>query len=148
MGPRHRGRELAFQVLFQVDQTGDGVNAVIARFEGMKRANPEAAAFAEDLAVNAHHEREALDALIVEAIEHWKLERLLSVDRVLLRLGAFELSRRPAVPLEVVLDEMITLARAYGSEESPAFVNGVLDRLARRLRPGSTAAAPSADREP
>lgn len=135
MGPRRRGRELAFQILFQVDQSGDKVNAVMARFEDLGRAKPEAAAFAEALAVGACREAEKIDAWIREAATHWKLERLLSVDRALLRLGACELALHPETPAEVVLDECIELAKAYGSEESPDFVNGVLDALKRRLRP-------------
>lgn len=135
MGVRHRGRELAFQILFQTDQTGDKVNAVIARFQDMRHANADAAAFAEDLAVGAFKAIEEIDGLIRSAAQNWKLERLLSVDRALLRLGVYELSKRPEIPAEVTLDECIELAKTYGSDESAAFVNGVLDTLARQLRP-------------
>jgi N utilization substance protein B len=137
MGVRHRGRELAFQILFQTDQTGDKVNAVIARFTDMRHANADSAAFAEDLAVGAFKAIDAIDTLIRSAAQNWKLERLLSVDRALLRLGVYELSRRPEIPAEVTLDECIELAKIYGSDESAAFVNGVLDTLARQLRPDS-----------
>jgi N utilization substance protein B len=137
MGVRHRGRELAFQILFQCDQTGDKVNAVIARFQEMSRANADAAAFAEDLATGAFGSMNAIDALVRAAADNWKLERLLSVDRALLRLGGYELAQRLDTPKEVVLDECINLAKTYGSEESASFVNGVLDRLARQLRPAS-----------
>jgi len=140
MGVRHRGRELAFQILFQADQTGDKVNAVIARFQDMKHANADAASFAEDLAVGAYGELKAIDAQVSAAADNWKLERLLSVDRALLRLGVFELAHRPATPKEVVLDECIDLAKTYGGEDSAPFVNGVLDRLARQLRPGEAPA--------
>lgn len=136
MGVRHRGRELAFQILFQCDQTGDKVNAVIARFQELKRANAEAAAFAEDLAVGAFSQQGDLDVLVRAKADNWKLERLLSVDRAVLRLAAYELSQRPDVPMEVALNEAIEIAKRYGSDESPAFVNGVLDRLAAQLRPG------------
>jgi N utilization substance protein B len=135
MGVRHRGRELAFQILFQTDQTGDKVNAVIARFQEMKRANADAAEFADALAVGAFGELKSIDALITAAADNWKLDRLLSVDRALLRLGVFELAHRADIPMEVVLDECIDLAKTYGSDESPSFVNGVLDRLGRQLRP-------------
>jgi transcription antitermination protein NusB len=135
VGVRHRGRELAFQILFQTDQTGDKVNAVIARFQDLKHANAEAAAFAESLAVGAFGCMELIDPQVSAAADHWKLTRLLSVDRALLRLGAYELSRRPDTPTEVILDECIDLAKTYGGEDSASFVNGVLDRLARQLRP-------------
>ncbi len=136
MGPRHRGRELAFQVLFQIDLTGDKVNMVMERFEGLKVAQPEAAAFARRLAQGAFAALPEIDGILAGTVENWKPSRLLSVDRAVLRLGAHELAHEPDVPLEVVLDECIELARLYGSDESPAFVNGVLDRLAAKLRPG------------
>jgi N utilization substance protein B len=146
MGQRHRGRELAFQLLFQTDLTGDRINAVVARFQDLKKANAEAAALAEDLAVGAFQAQANTDALIRAAAKNWKLERLLSVDRALLRLGVFELGQRPDTPTEVVLDECIELAKDYGSDESAAFVNGVLDTLARQLRrrPGEDADLPVA----
>jgi N utilization substance protein B len=136
MGVRHRGRELAFQILFQCDQTGDKVNAVVARFQELGRANKDAAEMAEALAVAAFKQLETTDAQIRGAAQHWKLERLLSVDRAILRLAAYELAERPETPLEVVLDEAIELAKKFGSDDSPAFVNGVLDSLAKDLRPG------------
>ena len=137
MGIRHRGRELAFQLLFQTDLTGDRINAVVARFQDLRKANRDAAELAEDLAVGAYTQLELTDGLIRGAARNWKLERLLSVDRALLRLGVFELAQRPDTPTEVILDECIELAKDYGSDESSAFVNGVLDSLARQLRPGS-----------
>ena len=140
MGVRHRGRELAFQILFQTDQTGDKVNAVIARFQDMKHVNAEAAGFAESLAVGAFGALASIDARISAAADHWKLGRLLSVDRALLRLGTFELDQRRETPKEVVLDECIALAKTYGGEDSAAFVNGVLDKLARELRPSDPTA--------
>jgi N utilization substance protein B len=142
MGVRHRGRELAFQILFQCDQTGDKVNAVVARFQELGRANKDAAEMAEELAVAAFKHLESTDAQIRGAAQHWKLERLLSVDRAILRLAAYELAERPETPLEVVLDEAIELAKKFGSDDSPAFVNGVLDSLAKDLRPEQGKAKP------
>lgn len=127
---RTRGRELAFQILFQCDQTGDKVNAVIARFQDLKHANAEVSAFAEALAVGAYKDQAAADELLGTAAKNWKLSRLLSVDRAILRLAAYELALTQETPTEVVLDEAIELAKRYGSDESAAFVNGVLDHLA------------------
>lgn len=143
MGVRHRGRELAFQILFQTDQTGDKVNAVIARFQDLKHANAEVAGFAETLAVGAFGSLPLIDPLVSSAADNWKLERLLSVDRALLRLGVYELSQTPETPTEVILDECIDLAKTYGGEDSAPFVNGVLDRLARQLRPAGKGKAPA-----
>lgn len=131
---RTRGRELAFQILFQCDQTGDKVNAVIARFQDLKHANAEVSAFAEALAVGAFKDLAEADALLEKAAKNWKLSRLLSVDRAILRLSAYELAKTKDTPTEVVLDEAIELAKRYGSDESAAFVNGVLDHLAAVAR--------------
>lgn len=136
MTVRHRGRELAFQILFQCDQTGDKVNLVVSRFQELGRANAESSEMAQDLAIAAFKQQDELDKMIRKAAEHWKLERLLSVDRAVLRLAVYELAERPETPMEVILDEAIELAKKFGSDDSPSFVNGVLDRLARQLRKG------------
>jgi N utilization substance protein B len=134
MSRRQRGRELAFQLLFQTDQTGDKINAVVARFTDLRTANADAAAFAESLAVGAFKKQEELDQQISAVAQNWKLSRLLSVDRAVLRLSAYELFHT-LTPTEVVLDEGIELAKHFGSDESGAFVNGVLDKLSAVARP-------------
>ena len=75
------------------------------------------------------------DARIQAASTNWRLERMTRVDRNLLRLGAWELEHRPDIPRAVILDEAVQLAKRYGTEESGAFVNGVLDRIADQCRP-------------
>lgn len=76
-------------------------------------------------------QRGDLDQRISDAAENWRVSRMSTVDRNVLRLGTFELMHEPESPARVVLDEAITLARRYGSADSPSFVNGVLDRLLR-----------------
>ena len=78
---------------------------------------------------------EEVDDRIRRAAEHWELERLAATDRSVLRIAIAELIGRPGTPVRVVLDEAIEIARRYGGEESGRFVNGVLDRAARALRP-------------
>lgn len=75
-----------------------------------------------------------IDEVLGETSERWRIERMALVDRNVLRLAAFELSERPDTPRGVVLAEAVRLARRYGSERSPGFVNGVAEALARRLR--------------
>jgi len=74
--------------------------------------------------------RARIDELIAAATEHWKMPRLSRVDLNVLRLATFELLARPEIPAAVTLNEAIEIARRYGSEDSPAFVNGVLDHIA------------------
>jgi N utilization substance protein B len=77
-----------------------------------------------------------IDAKISAAAENWRLARMATVDRNILRLGAFELLFMQDTPAAVAFDEAIELARRYGSADSSAFVNGVLDRLRREANPG------------
>jgi N utilization substance protein B len=128
---RRRSREVALQVLYAVDlaRTGDAgaaFDAVASRFE-----LPEGArAFAKELVTGVAAHREELDARLAGVSRRWRIERMAAVDRNVLRLAAYEILHG-GTPAEVAIDEAVELARRFGSEPSPAFVNGVLDALAR-----------------
>lgn len=77
-----------------------------------------------------------LDVALKQSVTNWRLERLTPVDRNILRVGAFELLHRADVPLEVIIDEAVELAKTYGTENSSSFVNGVLDHFANHRRGG------------
>src|SRR5262249_35840844 len=77
--------------------------------------------------VKAH--REEIDPKLIAAAENWRLERMTTVDRNVLRLGAFEVLHDPETPAPVAVNEAIELGRGYGSGDSPPFVNGILDRI-------------------
>jgi N utilization substance protein B len=81
--------------------------------------------------VSAHQEE--LDSLIARYSEHWRLERMVAVDRSLLRLSTYELLYQPEIPPKVVLNEAVELAKRYGTEESGAFVNAILDRIRQAM---------------
>ena len=137
-GPsRRKARELAFRVVYQADLLGDPVTDAWARAraEDEEELGDDPRELIDDI-VGAVAKRGAeIDALLVEAAEHWELDRLAATDRAVLRSAVAELLARPGVPVRVVLDEAITIARKFGSGESGGFVNGVLDKVARRLRP-------------
>jgi N utilization substance protein B len=135
MGRRTKARECAFQLLYQWEITGDPMEVVLEGFWRMRSGTPQMRAMAERLAVGARHRVPELDASIAEAAIHWRLDRIAPVDRTILRLGAFELLAEPGTPAAVVLDEAIELAKRFGEEDSPSFVNGVLDAIRRRARP-------------
>ena len=126
MGARREGRELALQALYQLDLTGEGLPVFWTHFD----AREEVQAFARELVDGVRAQQERIDALIAESTEHWRLPRLSRVDLSLLRLGVFELLARPEIPASVTINEAIEIARRFGSEESAAFVNGVLDHIA------------------
>ena len=99
-------------------------------------AEPAMAEFARTLVRGVAARRKEIDALITEASENWRLDRMPVVDRNVLRMAVQELIATPDVPPGVVLNEAIELAKEFGTEASPAFVNGVLDRVAARVAAG------------
>lgn len=134
--PRRRARELAFRVLYQADLMGDPVTDAWSRARAEEEElEDDLRELVEDIIGAVARQGAEIDALLTEAAEHWELDRLAATDRAVLRSAIAELLARPGVPVRVVLDEAITLAKRFGSEESGRFVNGVLDRVARRLRP-------------
>jgi len=131
MGPRREARELALQALYQLDvASGDDPARDLTLFWSHFDAAPDVQAFARELVdgVREHHER--IDALLADSVEHWRLSRLSRVDLNLLRLATYELLDRRDIPASVAIDEAIEIARRFGSEDSAAFVNGVLDHVA------------------
>jgi transcription antitermination protein NusB len=134
VGRRTKARECAFQILYQWQVTGERIEAVVASFWKVRSATPGARALAERLARGAQGKAEALDAEIAQAATNWRLERIAPIDRTILRLGAYELGDEPATPAAVVIDEAVELAKRFGDEGSPAFVNGLLDAIRKKLR--------------
>jgi len=132
MGARRKGRELAVQALYQTDAHTDRAEDALRLLWQQAGVGDRAKAFAEELVDGVLARREEIDGLITAATQHWKFERLASVDLNVLRLATFELLAKNA-PTGVVLDEAIEIARRFGSSDSATFVNGVLDQIAERL---------------
>lgn len=129
---RSRAREVVLQLLFQWDQNPAPVpRAAVERFAGERLlGDPELVAYALALFDGVVAHKDEIDAKLAAAATNWRLSRMMPVDRNVLRLGAYELLFDPEPqPLEVVINEAVELSRRFGSEDSPAFVNGVLDRL-------------------
>jgi len=93
----------------------------------------EMKAFAEDRMRGVFHEQQSLDAELEPFLQHWSLYRLGVVERTVLRLGAWELSRRPDIPAPIVINEAVDLAKFFSETQSGKFVNGVLDRFAKSV---------------
>jgi transcription antitermination protein NusB len=131
MGSRTKARECALQALYQLDTSGGSASDVLAGlWAHFEPVDDDTKAFAEQLVRGAQREQATIDELIQRTSTHWKLERMARVDRNILRLAVFEILKRGDVPLKVTLNEAIELSKKYGSEESSAFVNGILDRIA------------------
>ncbi len=139
MGSRTKARECALQALYQLDLGGgdarEAVRGVLSHFE---EADPSTERFADELVRGVQSERAQIDEIIQTSSTHWKLDRMARVDRNILRLAVYEILRRADVPVRVTLNEAIELGKKYGSEESSAFVNGVLDRIAHLQIPNAT----------
>jgi N utilization substance protein B len=133
MGARTSGREAALQMLFALEASGDSIERVLTHYWRETPGDPEGRDYAEVIARGVADELAQVDEAIRKASTNWRLERMARVDRNVLRLGAWELLRSRAVPRAVILDEAVELAKRFGSEESSAFVNGVLDRVAANL---------------
>jgi transcription antitermination protein NusB len=139
MTRRSRAREVALQLLFQKDQNPKAISReAIERFARDRlRSDRGAAEFCLAIYDAVDAKREEIDKIIAATAENWKIHRMLPVDRNLLRIGTYEM-RFAAEPLPpaIAIDEVIELARRFGSADSPAFVNGVLDRIAKRAPDG------------
>jgi transcription antitermination protein NusB len=133
MGLRHSGRELALKALYQIDTRGEVSNEDLALFF-QSFAAERTDAFALRLVDGAWREREPIDGILGDALEHWSIPRLSRVDHNILRIAVYELLRMHDIPARVTIDEAIELAKTYGDQNSRRFVNGVLDQVAERLK--------------
>ena len=133
MGVRRKGRELALQILYQMDAQGDFRPEQIESFTANFQAVSRPLDFAQGLVWGMCERLGEIDAYITRASEHFKMSRMPVVDRNLLRLAVYELIYGRGLNPGIVLNEAVEIAKKYGSEDTPAFVNGVLDRILRMV---------------
>lgn len=134
MGTRRKSRELALQMLFQLDMAGQNTDEVRRTFWAERtNVGDDVRGFADDLFRVAHDRAEEIDKLIERHAEHWRMERMATVDRNILRGGVAEFLAYPATPKAVIINEAIEIARKFSSPDSVGFINGVLDGVAREL---------------
>ena len=129
MAQRSRAREVALQLLFQRDFNVDVARPVVEQFVQDRLGKPALVPFCLGLYDGVLGNAADIDRRLQDAARNWRLPRMAAVDRNVLRLGAYEVLFATDTPRAVALDEAIELARRYGAKDSPAFVNGVLDRL-------------------
>ena len=133
--PRHQAREAALQILYFSQLAGVPPDEAADAFftEHQQDATPATRAAARELAVAPMADAAPLDALIQQHSTHWRLERLALIDRLILRMAAWELQHAPDPAPAIVLDEAIELARTFSTDDSVRFVNGVLDAIRKTL---------------
>ena len=132
-GARTGSREAALKILFGLEATGADVEEALVLHWREFGGEMESRAYADEIVRGVMRDVEGVDEIIRTVSEHWRLERMTRVDRNLLRLGTWELREKGDVPRAVILDEAVELAKRFGSDESSAFVNGVLNQIAERL---------------
>jgi transcription antitermination protein NusB len=133
MTKRSRAREVALQLLFQRDHNPNVDRQTLERFVHARMRDASQRPFCLSLYDGVVAHLAEIDERLAAAAENWRLPRMATVDRNVLRLGAYELLFTPETPSAVALDEAIELARRYGSADSPSFVNGVLDKIRQAL---------------
>ena len=135
MGVRRKSREYALQMLFQWDITHDPIDKIIATFweSAETPETSEVIEFANALATGTIEHVEKIDVLLQRHAEHWRLDRMAGVDRNLLRLAAFEFLDDAKIPKAVIINEAIEIARRFSTQESPQFINGILDSVRREV---------------
>jgi N utilization substance protein B len=129
-GARHQARELALKTLFQLESSDDDVEAVLDYHAVEDDAPPTAVQFARGLVRGVLENRDRLDGMIAETSEHWRLDQMAKVERVILRIAIYELAIARKVPEKAAINEAIELAKTFSGDEAGRFVNGILGRVA------------------
>ncbi len=134
MGTRRKSRELALQMLFQSDMARQDQEQVEKTFwEEREDLDDNVKGFAQDLFRVAMEKREDIDKLIEKHTQHWRMDRMATVDRNILRAGVAEFLGFPKTPRPVIINEALEIARRFSTPESVQFINGVLDSVAKDL---------------
>jgi len=144
---RRNAREYALQFLYQIDFLEVGASehalreAIGTFWAGVTEKDGDVRAFTEDLIFGTIGNLTPIDREIQRAADKWDLGRMASVDRTILRVGAYELLYRPDIPGAVSINEAIEIAKKYSTADSASFINGLLDRIAREVRSGEKKSA-------
>lgn len=131
VGKRHHARELALKVLFQLEGTQDEAEEVLRYHAAESGASDDVTNFARQLVNGVLDNREKLDSILSEASEHWKLDQMAKVDRIILRIAVYEIAIDRKVPTKAAINESIELAKTFSGDEAGRFVNGILGRVAQ-----------------
>ncbi|MEY4395071.1 MAG: transcription antitermination factor NusB [Gemmataceae bacterium] len=132
---RTKAREVALQLLYRSDLNPKLSEKQVREFIDARLLDLKSREFAKLLYTSTKELQPQLDETLAKSTDNWKLPRMAAVDRNLLRLGAYELAHQKETPVEVILNESIELARRFGTSDSPAFINGILDKVRQTERP-------------
>ncbi|HIG11159.1 MAG: transcription antitermination factor NusB [bacterium] len=141
MKKRTRARELALQFLYQADLIKSGPNQIDDFLREEERV-AETRRFAQRLIVGTLEKKEEIDAVIQAVAQNWTIARMAVVDRNVLRLATHELLHCPDIPPKVAVNEAIEMGKRFSTQNSGAFINGILDRIMNRQKEAAKATEP------
>jgi transcription antitermination factor NusB len=126
---RSKARESALQILYQIDVTGDPVDAVLNQYWHTRNRNPEVVDFANEIVKSTTEHLSEIDAIISQHSENWEISKMPIIDRNILRFAIYEILYMDDIPPRVTIDEAIDLANNFGTPNSGKFINGILDKI-------------------
>ncbi len=129
MGLRRRSREIALHALYMVDLAPMPPKKAFSWVRHDSKKEDPAEEYAWELFEGTLGEMTSLDKAISNVSKNWKIERMAAADRNILRMAAYEILHHPETPVKVIINEAIEIARKYSTEESTAFINGILDKI-------------------
>ena len=136
MKKRTKARELALQILYQINVTGDNVHISLNNFWRKHRAPPQIKEFAVELVTGTVTNLCKIDQTISKCTENWQIKRMAVVERNVLRMACYELLFMEDIPPKVSINEAINIAKKFATPQSGKFVNGVLDKIKQTKAPG------------
>jgi N utilization substance protein B len=137
MGARRKARELALQMLFQRDISGNQPEQIIDTFEELQKSKPNTREFATKIFRGTVAHVDQIDGMIQNQAENWRLTRMAAVDRNIIRMSVYEFLHETDTPKLVIIDEAIEIAKKYGTQKSGQFINGILDGILKRYNLGA-----------
>lgn len=137
MGARRKARELALQMLFQHDMSGNEPDMIITTFDDLQKSKSNTREFAVKIFRGTVDHLSELDDMIQAQAENWRLSRMAVVDRNIIRMSVYEFLHETDTPKLVIIDEAIEIAKKFGTQKSSQFINGILDGILKRYNLGS-----------
>ncbi len=132
MGARRKARELALQMLYQFDLSGNSPETIITTFEELQKSKPNTREFATKIFQGTVEHLVTIDDMIQAQADNWRLPRMAVVDRNIIRMSVYEFLHESDTPKLVIIDEAIEIAKKFGTQKSSQFINGILDGILKR----------------
>lgn len=134
MGIRRQGREAAFQFIYQLDMSGASYREALDEFMSQMAIPHNVREFAVEIVEGVMGNLTKIDDLLAGHSHHWKIHRMNSVDKNVLRVGVYELQFCSDTPVKVIINEAIEIGKKFGTAETGSFINGILDKIAKEIR--------------